>query len=287
MIFSEDSRVKIPCILHLVRLGFRYLSLKNAVWDEETNIFPELFHAAIARINPGIESADIDRLLADVKLSLENEDLGKAFYEKLTERSGTRLADLLAVEDDTVENEVLRDNNLNVIKRSPEFIGNKSPGTPTNRICTSLFSRDRLSFLLQYALVYVNDTDGLHKHVMRYPQIFATKAIERKLNAGVRKGIIWHTQGSGKTALAYYNTRFLTDYFQCQGIIPKFYFIVDRIDLLIQAQREFFYRGLTVQPSTLEKPLPATSRRPRPCTTHAVESWGKRVKQPVPSSNFL
>ena len=37
MVFSEDSRVKIPCILHLVRLGHRYLSLKNAIWDEETN----------------------------------------------------------------------------------------------------------------------------------------------------------------------------------------------------------------------------------------------------------
>ena len=37
MIFSEDSRVKLPCILHLVRLGYRYLSLKHAVWDEETN----------------------------------------------------------------------------------------------------------------------------------------------------------------------------------------------------------------------------------------------------------
>jgi type I restriction enzyme R subunit len=153
---------------------------------------------------------------------------------------------LPADEDDTVENEVLKDNNLNVIKHSPEFISNKSPDTPTNRICTSLFSRDRLKFLLQYAFAYVSETDGLHKHVMRYPQIFATKAIERKLDAGVRKGIIWHTQGSGKTALAYYNTRFLTDYFQRRGIIPKFYFIVDRIDLLIQAQREFSGRGLTV-----------------------------------------
>ena len=93
MIFSEDSRVKIPCVLHLVRLGYCYLSLKNAVWDEETNIFPDLFRAAIARINPGIESDDIDRLLADVKLLLNNEDLGKAFYEKLTERSGIRLID--------------------------------------------------------------------------------------------------------------------------------------------------------------------------------------------------
>jgi type I restriction enzyme R subunit len=367
MVFSEDSRVKIPCILHLARLGYRYLSLKNAAWDEETNIFPDLFRAAIARINPGMEGDDINRLLADVKLLLDNEDLGKAFYEKLTERSGIRLidfadfgnnsfhvvteltckngddefrpditllingmplafievkkpnnregvlaernriitrsrnprfrrfinitqlmvfsnnmeyedgspqpiegafyaspsydapifnyfreeealnqAELLADEVDAVENEVLRDNNLNVIKHSPEFISNKSPGTPTNRICTSLFSRDRLAFLLQYALAYVNETDGLQKHVMRYPQLFATKAIERKLDAGVRKGIIWHTQGSGKTALAYYNTRFLTDYFQRRGIIPKFYFIVDRIDLLTQAQHEFAGRGLIV-----------------------------------------
>jgi len=34
MVFSEDSRVKIPCILRLVRLGYRYLSLKDAVCDE-------------------------------------------------------------------------------------------------------------------------------------------------------------------------------------------------------------------------------------------------------------
>ena len=42
MVFSEDSRVKIHCILHLVRLGYRYLSLKKAKWDEETNIFPSV-----------------------------------------------------------------------------------------------------------------------------------------------------------------------------------------------------------------------------------------------------
>ena len=91
MVFSEDSRVKIPCILHLVRLGYRYLSLKNAKWDEETNIFPDLFRAAIARINPGMDGDDINRLLVDVKLSLDNEDLGKTFFERLTERSGIRL----------------------------------------------------------------------------------------------------------------------------------------------------------------------------------------------------
>ena len=81
---------------------------------------------------------------------------------------------------------------------------------------------------------------------MRYPQIFATKAIEKKLDEGIKKGIIWHTQGSGKTALSYYNVKYLTDYFQRKSVVPKFYFIVDRIDLLEQASREFKARGLVV-----------------------------------------
>src|SRR3989344_902791 len=81
---------------------------------------------------------------------------------------------------------------------------------------------------------------------MRYPQFFATRAIERKISLGVGKGIIWHTQGSGKTALAYFNVHFLTDYYQKNGVMPKFYVIVDRIDLLDQAKREFSSRGLVV-----------------------------------------
>jgi len=86
----------------------------------------------------------------------------------------------------------------------------------------------------------------LEKHVMRYPQLFAALAVEAKLAAGVRKGIIWHTQGSGKTALAYFLVHTLTASFQKQGVVPKFYFIVDRIDLMDQACREFLSRGLHV-----------------------------------------
>jgi type I restriction enzyme, R subunit len=141
---------------------------------------------------------------------------------------------------------VLRDTNYVAIKNTPEFILNKDPETPTNTICTSLLQRDRLAFILKYGVVYVKTLQGLEKHIMRYPQIFATKAIETKLNEGLRKGIIWHTQGSGKTALAFYNVRFLTDYYQQRNIIPKFYFIVDRLDLLKQACKEFRSRGLLV-----------------------------------------
>ena len=38
MKFTEDTRVKIPVILHLIRLGYHYLSLKEQRWDKETNI---------------------------------------------------------------------------------------------------------------------------------------------------------------------------------------------------------------------------------------------------------
>jgi len=364
---NEDTRVKIPTILHLTRLGYKYLSLKGSNWCTDTNIFPDIFKEAVGRINPDMDEADLDRYLDDLKQNLDNHDLGRAFYEKLTNRSGIKLIDfdnfannslhvvteltykngdeefrpdvillingmplifievkkpnnkdgvlaerdrinkrfqnpkfrrfvnitqlmlfsnnmeyddgtpepiqgafyasasytkpifnyfreedtlnltqlLTALSDDT-ENFVLKDNNYSVIKHNPEFITNKEPNAPTNRICTSLLNPERLSFMLRYAIAYVKETDGLQKHVMRYPQLFATKAIENKLNAGIKKGIIWHTQGSGKTALAYYNVKFLTDYYQQQAVVPKFYFIVDRIDLLIQAQREFTSRGLMV-----------------------------------------
>jgi type I restriction enzyme R subunit len=367
MSFNENTRVKIPAILHLCRLGYTYLSLNGAKRDVATNIFTDIFEASLLRINPAMDSAEAKRVLEDVSLKLDNEDLGEAFYQMLIATSGVRLIDfknfsnnsfhvvteliyqngddefrpditvlingmplafvevkkpnnrdgilaerdrinarfknkkfrkfinisqvlvfsnnmeyslesiepimgafyastattdasfncfreeekfdlatLLRAEDDSLENAVLKDNNLSSIKYSPEFGTNKEPGSPTNRILTSLFSMDRLALMLKYSIAYVRTVNGVEKHIMRYPQLFATKAIENKLEAGIKNGIVWHTQGSGKTALAFYNVQYLTDYFQRKGVVPKFYFIVDRIDLLQQASGEFKSRGLVV-----------------------------------------
>ena len=186
----------------------------------------------------------------------EVEPIQGAFYA--TTSYGKPHFNYFREEDDAVKNKVLpevesgledfllKDTNLTSIKHSPEFQTNKNPNSPTNRICTSLFSRERLKFFLQYSIAYVEGSKGLEKHIMRYPQFFGSKAIAHKLDEGVKKGIIWHTQGSGKTALAYYNVHHLTDYYQGNGVVPKFYFIVDRLDLLIQASREFSARGLKV-----------------------------------------
>lgn len=367
MAFNENTRVKIPAILHLCRLGYKYISLSKAKWDEGTNVLSDIFTESILRINPGMDESDVRRVFEDVSLILDNEDLGKAFYDMLTATSGVKLIDfkdfennsfhvvteltckngddefrpditllingmplafvevkkpnnhegilaererintrfknkkfrkfinisqvlvysnnmeydtesiepiqgafysttsydnvnfncfreeekfdlatLLKSEDDELENFVLQDNNLSSIKYSPEFITNKEPNTPTNRILTSLFCKERFAMLLKYCFAYVNTETGPEKHIMRYPQFFATKAIERTIESGIKKGIIWHTQGSGKTALSFYNVHYLTDYFQMEDIVPKFYFIVDRIDLMDQAKREFASRGLIV-----------------------------------------
>jgi len=80
--------------LLVTRLGYSYLSLKDAEWDRVTNIFPALFRDSLQRINPEAPSDDIDRLLQEISLLLENEDLGKAFYERLTRTSGLKLIDL-------------------------------------------------------------------------------------------------------------------------------------------------------------------------------------------------
>tara|TARA_B100000902_G_C27318687_1_gene922911 strand:- start:2758 stop:5769 length:3012 start_codon:yes stop_codon:yes gene_type:complete len=147
---------------------------------------------------------------------------------------------------DEIEDKILKDNNLFSIKHSPEYITNKSIFSPTNKILSSLVSKDRLMFFIQFGIAYVKKKSNFEKHIMRYPQFFASQSIIKTLNSDIKKGIIWHTQGSGKTALSYYATQFLSDYFNKKNIVTKFYFIVDRLDLQTQAQIEFSNRGLTV-----------------------------------------
>jgi type I restriction enzyme R subunit len=178
----------------------------------------------------------------------------KAFFNVFREEQ-TNIAALHPLKEG-IEKRILVHRNCVAIKNLPEYITNQSPTTPTNSILTSMLSFDRFLFLLRYGFAYVDRTieleDGtkskrLEKHIMRYQQLFASLAIRRKLDAGVKSGIIWHTQGSGKTALAYYSVKSLRDFFSERNTVAKFYFIVDRIALMEQAADEFAARGLIVR----------------------------------------
>ena len=101
MKFNEDSRVKIPSILHLTRLGYDYLPLKDAEWNLDTNIFSDVFLKSVLKINDGLTEDDAKRLLDEISLSLDSEDLGKAFYERLTQKSGVKLIDFENFDNNT------------------------------------------------------------------------------------------------------------------------------------------------------------------------------------------
>lgn len=162
-----------------------------------------------------------------------------------------------------IEKKILSDFNCQVLHNAPEYQKNLNVTTPTNRIITSMCSPERLLFLIKYGIAYVNSTkeeDGKiisinQKQIMRYQQMFASFAIKEKLDEGKKSGVIWHTQGSGKTALSYYLTKYLTDYFARKNKVAKFYFVVDRLDLLEQSKQEFEARGLTVKTANNKEEL--------------------------------
>ena len=386
--FSEATRVQMPAMVHLTRIGYTYFGKlsedKNGtVYDGDTNILLQVFERQFKNLNPGHEGEFL-QVLKDIRKELNDDDLGRGFYNRLKAVSPVKLIDfdnignntfhftaeftckngqdefrpditlfvnglpLCFVEvkkpnnhggmlaesarmnkerfpnkkfrrfinitqlmifsnnmeydalggivpiqgafyctgarsyapfncfreenlsgqkiapfhrdypykeiDKTVEKQILSDYNCQVIHTSPEYQTNLGFNTPTNRILTSMCSPERLLYIIRYGIAYVRmerEVDGKiestdQKHIMRYQQLFASLAIRQKLAEEVKSGVVWHTQGSGKTALSYYLTYILNDFYSKQNKVAKFYFIVDRLDLLEQATQEFEARGLVV-----------------------------------------
>lgn len=387
--FNELTRVQMPALVHLTRLGYEYYgkiteNFAGIKYDPDTNILLDVFEKQFKKLNP--EKKDFyDQVLKDIRLELDNDDIGKSFYNRLVSTSPVKLIDfdnlknnvfhctaeftckrdddefrpditlfvnglplvfievkkpnntggMLAeskrmneirfpnkkfrrfinitqlmifsnnMEYDTeggivpiqgafyctaakksapfncfreenkggesiapynaeypyldinkdVERKILSDFNCQVIHTSSEYKTNLNINTPTNRVITSMCSPERLLFIIKYGIAYVKiekEEDGKivsidQKHIMRYQQMFAALAVRDQLSKGVKSGVIWHTQGSGKTALSYYLNKVLTDYFASVNKVAKFYFIVDRLDLLKQASQEFMARGLEVK----------------------------------------
>ena len=395
--FSEATRVQMPAMVHLTRIGYTYFGKlsedKNGtVYDGDTNILLQVFERQFKNLNPGHEGEFL-QILKDIRKELNDDDLGRGFYNRLKAVSPVKLIDfdnignntfhftaeftckngqdefrpditlfvnglpLCFVEvkkpnnqggmlaesarmnkerfpnkkfrrfinitqlmifsnnmeydalggivpiqgafyctgarsyspfncfreenlsaqkiapfhcdypykdiDKTAEKQILSDYNCQVIHTSPEYQTNLDFNTPTNRILTSMCSPERLLYIIKYGIAYVRmerEVDGKiestdQKHIMRYQQLFASLAIRKKLAEGVKSGVVWHTQGSGKTALSYYLTYILNDFYSKQNKVAKFYFIVDRLDLLEQATQEFEARGLLVSTANTRSEL--------------------------------
>ena len=164
------------------------------------------------------------------------------------------------INEDEIKN-VVKDGGYNPDEvDTVEFATNLSDLTPCNRFITSFYDKERFIYMLRYGIMFLTEIKKVHnkttntyeelpikqKHIMRYPQFFATRAIIRRIGEKDKNGIIWHTQGSGKTALSAYSNRVIKDFFAKKNVNTRFFFVVDRIDLMMQATTEFANRGFAV-----------------------------------------
>lgn len=158
--------------------------------------------------------------------------------------------------------EVMKDCGYNTSETdTPEFAENLRVDTPCNSFVTSVFDKERFLYFIHYGIMFIEGTIP-QKHIMRYPQFFATRKIIERLEGGGKGGIIWHTQGSGKTGLAAFSNRVIRDYYAKKNINTRMFFIVDRLDLLTQASTEFRNRGLHVTNCQNKKELATELNKP-------------------------
>lgn len=111
-----------------------------------------------------------------------------------------------------------------------------------DRALISLLHPERLLDLIRNFIVYENNT----KKIARYKQYFAVKKcmdrISLKDDVGTRNGVVWHTQGSGKTLTMIMLTKMiLRESMQPDSPIrsPRFIMVTDRINLDKQIRDNF------------------------------------------------
>lgn len=95
--FNEATRVQMPAMVHLTRLGYEYLGkiseeYAGKVYDPATNILIDVFTSQFEKLNPN-SSISAKQVLQDIRNDLKNDDLGYAFYQRLKAVSPVKLID--------------------------------------------------------------------------------------------------------------------------------------------------------------------------------------------------
>ena len=113
------------------------------------------------------------------------------------------------------------------------------------RAVKSFFDQRRFLKVLRDYIIFLTRDDELTKVILRQHQTRAVeKVIERVYDATKRRGLIWHTQGSGKTlTMITIASRLLRDV--RSGAKPTIVMLVDRNELEAQLFRNIAAYGLT------------------------------------------
>lgn len=107
---------------------------------------------------------------------------------------------------------------------------------------TSLLGRERLLDMIGNFIVFEKEKEGTIKKMGRYQQLRAANKIVERVKQGEKKrGLIWHTQGSGKSLTMFFTAWKLR--FDKELKNPKVFVLVDRIDLDDQIYDTFINCG--------------------------------------------
>lgn len=378
---QEDIQVKIPALVHLTRLGYRYLPRSGVRRDRDTNILIDIFRESLSRINgKSLSDEAYSSFLSEIRESLSQDDLGERFFDGLRNSwRGLRLIDfdnpennafhvmtelpcssgknrfrpditllvnglplafievkkpsprgdvrseysrmynrarnrelrrfinetqiMVFSNDEEYEEDallplkgvfyattayedfvfnsfeekekeiyqrifpvdpdeealILRDNRLEFLSGTGDYLSSLSPLTPTHRTLSSLFQVSRLLFFLRYGITYLEreEAGGFRKttkQILRYPQLFTASLLDRHLEEKEPRdpdepgeARIFRVHGGGKAAIASLQIRYLSDYFSRMNSPVLFFYLADQPDRLSQVRKEFISRGFRVQ----------------------------------------
>lgn len=85
--FNEATRVQMPAMVHLTRIGYTYFGkitedMAGTIYDPDTNILINVFKEQFVKLNPE-HKGEAEQVLKTIRQELDNDDLGHSFYKRL------------------------------------------------------------------------------------------------------------------------------------------------------------------------------------------------------------
>ena len=137
--------------------------------------------------------------------------------------------------------------NEQYVKKQNELLNKTVIGrqvTKQDRDIVSLFEKERFLELIKDFIIFEAGT----KKICRYQQYFAVKAMLERIKHDKKGGVVWHTQGSGKSITMVYITKKLMEDKEIQN--PQVVIVTDRVDLDKQIHKTFNRIGVEAARAT-------------------------------------
>lgn len=113
-----------------------------------------------------------------------------------------------------------------------------------DRDIISLFEKERFLEMIKDFIIF----EAGKKKIARYQQYFAVKAMLERIKQDKKGGVVWHTQGSGKSITMVYITKKLMEDREIQN--PQVVIATDRVDLDKQIHKTFNRIGMEAARAT-------------------------------------